>query len=144
MPSGISRMMIRAASRRATRPRKEPSRNPTGVRTSDKQHARADRAGDDIGGAADHHGDEGRRHELLAHERHDRRGRRKQRAAEAGEPGAEAEGQHVDPPCVDAERARHRGVLHDGARLQAERRAVVEPPQEQRSRTTQTAIKRSQ
>ena len=37
----------------------------------------------DVGGAADDHGDEGRRHELLAHERHDRRGRREQRAAKS-------------------------------------------------------------
>ena len=36
MPSGISRMMISAASSSATSPRKEPNRKPIGVRTSDR------------------------------------------------------------------------------------------------------------
>ena len=100
MPSGISRMMISAASSSATRPRKAPNRNPTGVRTSDRSRLEPERAGDDVGGAADHDGDEGRGDELLAHEGRDRGGRRQQRAAEAGEAGAEAEGQHVDPVGV--------------------------------------------
>ena len=96
----------RAAARRV--PRKAPNRNPTGVRTSDRSTLRADRAGDDVGRAADHDGDEGRRDELLAHEGRDRGGRGEERAAESGEPGAEAECEHVDPVSVDAERPRHR------------------------------------
>ena len=129
MPSGIRRMMISAASSRATVPRKAPTRKPTGVLTSESSRLELERAGDHVGGTADHDGDERRRHELLAHERLDRGGRRQQRARHAGEPGAEAEGQHVDPVGVDAERARHGRVLHRRAGLQAELGAVVEPPQ---------------
>ena len=52
-----------------------------------------------------------------------------------GKSGAEAEGQHVDTVGVDAERARHGGVLHRRARLKADGRCGCRATTAQRSAT---------
>ena len=66
------------------------------------QDSRGRSRADEHVGAADHDRDEGLDDEGRAHRRHHGHGRRVEPAGQPGERGAEAEGQAVDPPRVDA------------------------------------------
>ena len=128
IPSGSSLMMISAANKSATVPRKAPRKKPTGVLTRDKRRLLPTAPAMTLVAPADDDGDEGRRHELLAHEGHDGCRWREQRPGQSRERRAERESHHVDAARVDPERSRHRRILHGRPRLEADVRAVVDPP----------------
>ena len=98
------------------------------LRRAEGKHAR-EQAGDDVGAAADHDGDEGLRRVAHAVEGADIGGEREQAAGEAGERRTEAEGEHVDALGIDAERTRHARVLHGRPRVNAEARVAEQRPE---------------
>ena len=122
-PLGSSRMTMMTAMSRPIWPKSWPCQD-VSARLDDGEEGGGGCGSEEDVSPADHDGDEGLHDEGRAHGRHHRHGRRVEAAGQARERRADAEGQGIDAPRVDAEGIRHVRHLDRGAGKHAEARLV--------------------